>query len=111
MWVLWLSCRESNRKQVRISFLLFGLVVLWLHFHFMFDSQLSSEDAAWKHKERLLGYDRESAQRTVIIDDQADYYSSSAWLTETEEEEAKEIDQIRYDEKHRRGRTMKLDLG
>jgi hypothetical protein len=72
----------------------------------------NKDDEAWQHKERLLRYDRESAQRTVIIDDQADYYSSSAWLTAAEDEEARETGQIHYDEKHRRGRTtMKLNIG
>jgi Putative zinc finger motif, C2HC5-type len=67
----------------------------------------SENDKAWKHKERLLRYDRESAQRTVIIDDQADYYSKSAWLTTAEEE----MGQIHYDETHRQGRSMKLNIG
>ena len=50
-------------------------------------SFFSSEAKAWQHKERLLRYDRESAKRTVVLDDQADYYSNqnSTWLTEDEQ--------------------------
>jgi hypothetical protein len=51
----------------------------------------ASAAAAWRHKERLLRYDRDFASRTAVFDDQADYYSKeSAWLTEDERIEAEE---------------------
>lgn len=38
---------------------------------------------AWEHKERLLRFDRDFARRTVVLDDQADFFSSNkSWLTE-----------------------------
>lgn len=42
------------------------------------------------HKERLLQFDRENASRTVVYDDQADYFQNSlcTWLTEDERNDA-----------------------
>lgn len=50
----------------------------------------SEATKAWQHKERLLRYDRDSAQRTLVLDDQADYYSNqtSSWLTDDEQVDA-----------------------
>lgn len=72
----------------------------------------SSSDEAWKHKERLLRYDREFAQRTVILDDQADYFTgqTSMWSTDEERAEAARQEQQRHDEIHRR-KKMQLNLG
>ena len=52
---------------------------------------------AWEQKERLLQYDREFAQRTIILDDQADYYNraTSNWLNESEQRQAQEQEQER----------------
>ena len=51
-------------------------------------------DPAWVHKERLLQFDRENAQRTVVLDEAADDYenSNSMWLTREEQVEAKTKD-------------------
>lgn len=51
-------------------------------------------------KERLLRFDRESNQRTVIIDDQADYQGPSTWMTEeeiavTEDNNKKQIEDLK----------------
>ncbi len=47
-------------------------------------------DKATLHKERLLKFDRDSASRTVVYDDQADYFqnSTSTWLTNEEQKDA-----------------------
>jgi len=95
-----------------------ALCVLAVHFlsntHAFFVSLGDSalKDEAWKHKERLLRYDREFAQRTVILDDQADYYNdtTSAWLTEEEQEVAANNEHQRYDDIHKR-KKMQLNLG
>ena len=41
------------------------------------------------HKERLLRYDKELAQRTTVLDDQADYFEAGSveWLTGEERAE------------------------
>jgi Putative zinc finger motif, C2HC5-type len=69
------------------------------------------KDDAWIHKESLLRYDREVAQRTVVIDDQADYYSNatSVWLTENERNEAAAQEKQRQEDIHLR-KKMQLNL-
>jgi Putative zinc finger motif, C2HC5-type len=69
------------------------------------------KDDAWIHKERLLRYDREVAQRTVVVDDQADYYSNatSVWLTENERNEAAAQEKQRQEDIHLR-KKMQLNL-
>ena len=59
-------------------------------------------DKAMLHKERLLKYDAESTQRTVVFDDQADYFqnSTSTWLTENEQHEARSKDEQRRKDLH-----------
>ncbi|GMI00436.1 hypothetical protein TrVE_jg11465 [Triparma verrucosa] len=66
-----------------------------------------------KHKRRLLEFDRESAKRTVIFDDQADYFSnsSSTWLNDEEREEARAKDEGERKELHKRGRGGEINLG
>jgi hypothetical protein len=68
---------------------------------------------AWEQKERLLRYDREFAQRTIILDDQADYYnrSTSNWLSEQEQREAQQQEQQRSDALQKRALPkMVLDI-
>ena len=72
-----------------------------------------STNEAWEQKERLLQYDREFAQRTIILDDQADYYNrtTSNWLNEQEQQEAQQLEQERTNAIQTRPRPiMKLDL-
>jgi hypothetical protein len=76
------------------------------------DTDKSAADAlsAWRHKERLLLYDREFASRTKVFDDQADYYrKESAWLTEDERLEAEKRERQHQEEEAMR-RRMKLNL-
>ena len=64
------------------------------------------------HKRRLLRFDRENVSRTRVLDDQADYFSnsSSAWLTEDERRDAREIDEEDRKDKFERKAGV-LDLG
>jgi len=72
----------------------------------------ADDDEAWKHKERLLRYDREFAQRTVILDDQADYFNRemSMWSTEEERAAAARQEQERHDDIQKRKMQMNLGL-
>jgi hypothetical protein len=68
---------------------------------------------AWEQKERLLQYDREFAQRTIILDDQADYYNrtTSNWLNEQEQQEAQLLEQQRSDALQKRAKPkLILDI-
>jgi hypothetical protein len=38
-------------------------------------------------KDKLVQFDKETAERTKVYDDESDYYSSTAWLSELEKEE------------------------
>ena len=70
-----------------------------------------AKDTAWQHKERLLRFDREFARRTVVLDDQADYFrnQTSTWLTQEEQEEAFELESERQQKMHAR-QKQKLNL-
>ena len=67
-----------------------------------------SQTKAWKHKERLLRYDRESAQRTIVLDDQADYYSNqtSVWLEDHEQVDAEQRDEETRSNLHQRKKQV-----
>lgn len=69
-----------------------------------------SSSKAWEHKERLLRFDREFARRTVVLDDQADYFTSNhqTWLTAEERADAEEKE-AKQQEKFKRGK-QKLDI-
>ncbi|KAK9810597.1 hypothetical protein WJX73_003330 [Symbiochloris irregularis] len=65
-------------------------------------------------KDRMVGYDRESAKRTQVLDDQSDYFDvdSNAWLSAEERKQLKAQDAaIREAEEARRNRvTVTIDL-
>ena len=46
---------------------------------------------AWESKDRLVDFDRAAASRTVIIDDQSDWFEidGNAWLDKSERDEMK----------------------
>jgi len=70
-------------------------------------------EKAIRHKERLLEFDRECAKRTIVLDDQADYFknSSSTWLSGDERQQAAELDDTRRRGLHQRKKpVMKLDI-
>eukprot|EP00560_Eucampia_antarctica_P009388 CAMPEP_0197827804 /NCGR_PEP_ID=MMETSP1437-20131217/4511_1 /TAXON_ID=49252 ORGANISM="Eucampia antarctica, Strain CCMP1452" /NCGR_SAMPLE_ID=MMETSP1437 /ASSEMBLY_ACC=CAM_ASM_001096 /LENGTH=255 /DNA_ID=CAMNT_0043428795 /DNA_START=207 /DNA_END=974 /DNA_ORIENTATION=- len=66
------------------------------------------KDLATMHKERLLKFDREFTQRTVIYDDESDYYSNatSMWMDETEREAELQKDEQRRKEMHERKKQV-----
>eukprot|EP00727_Mastigamoeba_balamuthi_P011534 m51a1_g7002 hypothetical protein (641) ;mRNA; r:208984-211345 len=67
---------------------------------------------AMQLKESLILYDRTSAQRTVVYDDQEDYYNSSEWLSPEErqrkelEQQARELESRKREEEARRSRIV-----
>ena len=65
------------------------------------DANLAS---AMRHKERLLEFDRTSAARTHIHDDQEDYFSASTsvWSTEQEREDNRAMEESRQRKVHER---------
>jgi hypothetical protein len=65
-------------------------------------------DPAIRHKERLLEYDRTSASRTLIHDDQEDYYSAanSMWSTEQEREDNRLKEESRQLRLHERKKPV-----
>lgn len=68
-------------------------------------------DLATMHKERLLKFDREFTRRTVIYDDQSDYYSNSTsmWIDETERKVESQKDEERRQTIHERQKQT-LDI-
>lgn len=70
---------------------------------------VSRTNQAWLHKERLLSFDRESAQRMVVIDDQSDFANEMTWLTQDETREAEER-QAEQEQSMRQRPKMQLDL-
>ena len=65
-------------------------------------------DPATRHKERLLEYDRTAAARTLIHDDQEDYYSAanSMWSTEQEREDNRLKEESRQHSLHERKKPV-----
>mmetsp|Transcript_22191 Transcript_22191/g.33807 ORF Transcript_22191/g.33807 Transcript_22191/m.33807 type:complete len:357 (-) Transcript_22191:126-1196(-) len=59
-------------------------------------------EKAMLHKERLLQFDKDSASRTVVYDDQADYFQneSSMWLTNEEQKENSVKEEKRRQDMH-----------
>ena len=51
-------------------------------------------------QDRLVRYDAESIARTAVYDDEADYYTSAAWLSELEQEELRKRDEKRHEKLH-----------
>ena len=77
------------------------------------EATTTANNEAWEQKERLLQYDREFAQRTIILDDQADYYNrtTSNWLNEHEQQDAQQQEQQRSDAIQKRPQPkMVLDI-
>lgn len=70
-------------------------------------------EEALAQRNRLLDYDRNSARRTEIIDDELDYFkNNSVWLTETEREKLTQLEKQLMEEKHasRTKKAIKVDL-
>ena len=72
----------------------------------------SATSAASRHKERLLRFDREYAKRTVVLDDQADYFTHQSlnWMgTEDDRQSALTKEQERLEQAGSHA-YMKLEL-
>lgn len=65
---------------------------------------------AYRQKDTLLQYDKEHAKRTVVHDAQADYYVSSAWLTEDERKELELKERQRLEMKKLARRHKKINI-
>jgi hypothetical protein len=67
---------------------------------------------ALAHKNKLLEYDRTSAQRSYVYDDQADYFESSTsiWLSEAEQEMAREKDEKRREKNSGRRKEVRISF-
>ncbi|XP_033226692.1 activating signal cointegrator 1 isoform X2 [Belonocnema kinseyi] len=64
-----------------------------------------------KQLDRLLEFDRNSSQRTKVIDDESDYYqSNSVWLSKTEKERLKKREDEIQAQKHRSRLDRKVAL-
>ncbi|XP_024935817.1 activating signal cointegrator 1 isoform X2 [Cephus cinctus] len=66
-----------------------------------------------KHRNKLLEYDRNSARRTKVIDDESDYYqANSVWLSNAEREKLQKQEEATRAKKHgsRLNRKVILDL-
>lgn len=73
---------------------------------------VSRTDPAWLHKERLLRFDRESAQRMIVIDDESNddvAAAGMAWLTQEESDQAA-AQQAEREETLRQRPKMQLNL-
>lgn len=71
----------------------------------------NKHDSALAHKERLLEYDRTSASRTHVHDDQEDYFvtQTSMWSSASEQEEASALEEERRRKLHQRQKQV-LDV-
>ena len=68
------------------------------------DTGDAKSNSAQKHKERLLEFDKTSAARTHVHDDQEDYFvaSTSMWATQEEQEDAEQLEENRRKKLHDR---------
>ncbi|KAK0175370.1 hypothetical protein PV327_009124 [Microctonus hyperodae] len=68
--------------------------------------------AALLQRDKLLEYDRDSAKRTHVIDDECDYYQSSdsVWLSENERKEIQKHEEQVRNEKYGSRLTKKVTL-
>jgi uncharacterized Zn finger protein (UPF0148 family) len=79
--------------------------------HLISQFKSNSNDSATAHKERLLEYDRTSASRTQVHDDQEDYFVTerSMWSSAEEMEEARCLEEERRKMLHQR-KNQVLDI-
>lgn len=76
-------------------------------------SRLADEKASEELRDKLVKYDRESSSRTVVIDDQNDYYitvDSNAWLSEEEREQLRAQIKEEEEEAANRKNTRKVTI-
>lgn len=72
----------------------------------------SGLEKAIAHKEKLLEYDKSSARRTKVIDDESDYFASDAnrWLTKKEREALRKKEEKLREKRFASQREMKVTL-
>jgi len=71
----------------------------------------NADDQALEHRNKLLEYDRTSAKRTTVIDDQMDYYSvNSGWLSSKQREQFQKKEDERQEKKHSLRKTKKITI-
>lgn len=72
----------------------------------------SDYQKAVEHKNRLLEFDKSSAKRTRVIDDECDYFStnSTKWMSSKEKEALKNKEQALLDKRHEARRNKKITL-
>ena len=102
------SCRTSQGQWRRVRHLYLLLFLAVCIRSFFVRNLFPTRSKAWEHKERLLRFDRDFARRTVILDDQADFFTTN-WLTE-EERIAAEEKQAQQKEKLRTREKQTLDI-
>jgi len=79
-------------------------------------SSSAAADAALAAKDRLVQFDRTSAARTTVIDDQSDWFEidGNAWLDEREraalKKQAAEMEAAEEERRRRRGMHVSIDL-
>lgn len=61
-------------------------------------------------KNKLLGFDREFAKRTVVVDDQSDFQGSTIWLSDKERAEAEMKEQERMEAMKRPKQVLNIAL-
>ncbi|XP_026812665.1 activating signal cointegrator 1 [Rhopalosiphum maidis] len=67
------------------------------------------DNKALEHRNKLLEFDRTSAKRTTVIDDQMDYYSvNSGWLSSKQREQLQKKEEKRQEIKHGSRKTKKI---
>ncbi|XP_078285857.1 activating signal cointegrator 1 [Rhinoraja longicauda] len=69
-------------------------------------------EKAIKHKDKLLEYDKTSARRTLVIDDEADYFAADTnqWLSKQEREALRKKDEELRELRHASRRTNKITI-
>lgn len=66
---------------------------------------------AVERKNALLDYEKRSVARSMIFDDQADYFTvDSQWMSQEEKTRLRELERERREKKQRRGVRMAVDL-
>ncbi|VVC34702.1 Zinc finger, C2HC5-type,Zinc finger, RING/FYVE/PHD-type,ASCH domain,PUA-like domain [Cinara cedri] len=71
----------------------------------------TTNDKALEHRNTLLEFDRTSAKRTTVIDDQMDYYSANnGWLSSKQREQLKAKGEELHEKKHGSKKTKKITI-
>jgi hypothetical protein len=65
---------------------------------------------AWRRKEHILDNQRKSVQRTVVLDDQADFHATTASAWSTREEKADEDVARKKAEEDRRRQVLSINI-